>query len=146
MRLDVLFPFLPPALDGIGDHTAHLARAAAEAGADVRVLTAMEGADPIPGARVERAFAPPIPSPIRGAEAAARPNRVGQAIAAVERDPPDWLLVQFQQFSYGRYGFNPWLPLALARLKRTRPGVRLAVMMHEDFVPVTSWKFAVMTL
>lgn len=143
MRLDLLFPSLPPALDGIGDHTAHLARAAAEAGADVRVLTAMAAPDPIPGVRVERAFESPLP--LAGA-GPGRPNRIGDVLAAIERDPPDWLLLQFQQFSYGRYGFNPWLPLALRRLRRTHPHVRLAVMMHEDFVPLTSWTFAVMTL
>jgi glycosyltransferase involved in cell wall biosynthesis len=64
----------------------------------------------------------------------------------VAADPPDWLFVQFNQFSYGRYGFNPWLPLTLRRIRRAVPSVKIAWMAHEDFVPAINWKFAVMTL
>jgi glycosyltransferase involved in cell wall biosynthesis len=66
-------------------------------------------------------------------------------IQAVQTDAPDWLFVQFNQFSYGRWGFNPGFPLAIRHLRETIPGMRIAVMFHEDYVPVSNWRFAVMT-
>ena len=132
MRLNLLFPVLPPTLDGIGDHTARLSAALAEH-AEVRVLTAQEAWDPIPGVGVRKAFSFP---PRRG---------VLEIADAVQADPPDWLFVQFNQFSYGRWGLNPFLPLALWQVKRRIPELRIAVMFHEDFLPVNSWKNAIMT-
>ncbi|WP_397545990.1 glycosyltransferase family 4 protein [Rhodothermus marinus] len=134
MRIGLLFPALPPALDGIGDHTAHLAAALAAESASVRVWTAQPEATPIPGVEVVRAFRYP---PRRGVRA---------LVAAVSADPPDWLVVQFNQFSYGRWGLNPFLPIALHLLRRRCPSMRLAVMFHEDFVPPSSWKNRVFRL
>lgn len=134
VRIDLVFPKLPPALDGIGDHTAHLAEALAAAGAQVRVLTAQPDARPVSGVVVERAFS------------MERRRGIRQLAQAVREDPPDWLFVQFNQFSYGRWGLNPWLPLTLRRIKRTIPQTRIAWMAHEDFMPAKSLKFAVMSL
>ena len=132
MRIDLVFPVLPPTLDGIGDHTARLAEALSER-ASVRVLTAQAEVDPIPGATVETAFSHP---PRRG---------VLELIDAVRADPPDWLFLQFNQFSYGHWGLNPFLPAVLYQIQRRCPGTRLAVLFHEDFLPATSWKNALMT-
>ena len=55
MRIDLLFPVLPPTLDGIGDHTARLSSALA-AHADVRVLAAQVDAERIPDVEVQRTF------------------------------------------------------------------------------------------
>lgn len=128
MRIDLLFPAFPPALDGIGDYTAHLAAVLAREGVRVRVWTARPNAASIPGVDVIQAFRYP---PRRGVQ------ELTQVISA---DPPDWLIVQFNQFSYGRWGFNPWLPATLRRLRRRCPAMRLAVMFHEDFVPPSSWE------
>jgi glycosyltransferase involved in cell wall biosynthesis len=135
MTIDLIFPRLPPALDGIGDHTARLAGALATQGSSVRVLTAQEDADPVPGVTVER-----------GAFGIAPPYEVRGLRAAVRRDPPDVLVLQYNPFSYGRWGFNPWLPEVMRTLQREHPRLRLVVMMHEPFVPVTDWKFALMTI
>lgn len=132
MTIDLVFPVLPPALDGIGDHTARLAEALSDR-ASVRVLTAQAEAAPIPGATVEPAFSCP---PRRGVRALA------DAVAA---DPPDWLFLQFNQFSYGRWGLNPFLPAVLYQIQRRCPGTRLAVLFHEDFLPASSWRNALMT-
>ncbi|SHL06214.1 glycosyltransferase [Rhodothermus profundi] len=128
MRIDLLFPVLPPALDGIGDHTAHLAAALAAEGGAVRVLTAQARWTAIPGVEVVQAFRCP---PRRG---------VGELVRCVAMDPPDWFIVQFNQFSYGRWGLNPFLPITLRKLRRRWPRMRLAVLFHEDFVPPTSWR------
>lgn len=132
MRIDLVFPVLPPALDGIGDHTARLAEALSGR-ASVRVLTAQAEADAIPGVTVETAF--PYP-PRRGVLALAD---------AVRATPPDWLFLQFNQFSYGHWGFNPFLPAVLYQIRRHCPNTRLAVLFHEDFLPATNWKNAMMT-
>lgn len=134
MRIDLVFPALPPALDGIGDHTALLAQTLRHAGCDVRIHTAEPDPLPIPDVPVTTDFTISPPSGIRALR------------DAVVTDPPDWLFVQFNQFSYGRYGFNPWLPLTLRRIRREAPEIRIAWMAHEDFVPVINWKFALMTL
>jgi glycosyltransferase involved in cell wall biosynthesis len=102
--------------------------------ADVRILTAQSEATPIPGVRIQRAFS------------VDRPWEVLSLVSAVTQDPPDWLVLQFNQFSYGRWGLNPFLPLALKRLRDTLPDVRIAWMAHEDFVPAASWRFALMRL
>jgi glycosyltransferase involved in cell wall biosynthesis len=48
----------------------------------------------------------------------------------------DGLLVQYNPFSYGRWGFAPWLPRDLRRLKKAR--LPLAVMVHEAYVRPTT--------
>ena len=134
MRIDLVFPVLPPTLDGIGDHTAHLATALSEQGCEVRVHTAQREWTPLPGVRVQRSF---------HAE-----NRRGilELVDAVRSDPPDWLLLQFNQFSYGRWGLNPFVPLAIWRIRQCAPEAQIAVMFHEDFVPSTNWRNAMMSV
>lgn len=132
MRFAVVFPALPPALDGIGDHTARLAEGLAAYG-DVRVWTAEAAPEPIPGVRVERVFG------------RAQRRGVYGLLEAVQKDPPDWLILQFEQFSYGRWGLNPYLPRVVDAIGKTNPRTRVALVAHEDFVPISSWKFAVMT-
>lgn len=132
MKIDILFPVLPPVIDGIGDHTARLA-AALSRHAQVRILSAQASYDPIDGVDVVQAFSMD------------KRSGVFRVVDVIARDPPDWLFIQFNQFSYGKWGLNPFLPLAIAAVRRRCPKTRIAWMAHEDFVPVTSWKFAVMT-
>jgi glycosyltransferase involved in cell wall biosynthesis len=132
MRIDLLFPRLPPALDGIGDYTAQLAARLTQA-QTVRVLTAQQNATAIRGVVVHSCFS------LR------RRSGVLQALDVITEQPPDWLIVQYNAFSWGTYGLNVHLPYLLWHIKKTVPGVQIAVMFHEDFVPVEDWKFAVMT-
>ena len=132
MKIDILFPVLPPTIDGIGDHTARLA-AALSGHAQVRILSAQASYDPIDGVDVVQAFS------------MRKRSGVLQVADVVARDPPDWLFVQFNQFSYGKWGLNPFLPMVLRTVKKRNPRIRIAWMAHEDFVPFTSWRFAVMT-
>lgn len=131
-KIALVFPSLPPSLDGIGDYTAHLAGLLSEH-ADTYVLTAQEHFHPIPGVQIERAFSIESRRGVRD---------LGDAVRKLS---PDWLVLQFEQFSYGRWGLNPYLPSVVEEIKRTCPGTHVALMAHEDFVPVSSWKFAVMT-
>jgi glycosyltransferase involved in cell wall biosynthesis len=134
MKIDLIFPVLPPTLDGIGDHTAHLARALATEGCTVRVLTAQEEWTPLRGLEVQRAFH------------LQQRRGISELIDAYRSRPqPDWLLLQFEQFSYGRWGLNPFLPLALRQIKRIAPATKIAVMFHEDYMPAHSIKSAIMS-
>lgn len=134
MRIDLISPVLPPTLDGIGDHTVHLAEALAAQGSTVRVLTAQRDWTSLSGVRVRRAFH--------------RETRRGvlDLVDALRTDPPDWVLLQFEQFSYGRWGLNPFLPLALSRLRHAAPETQIAVMFHETYTPLSSVPFALMSL
>jgi len=133
LRIDIVFPVLPPVLNGIGDYTIHLSQALASRGCDVRVLTAQDEVNEYPDIEVEQAFS------LRTW------TGLFPLIKTIRSNLPDWLIVQFEQFAYGRWGFNPLLPMVLWYIQRTLPEVRIAVMFHEDFVPATNWKNAVMT-
>lgn len=132
MKLDLIFPVLPPTIDGIGAHTARLSSALA-VDHTVRVLTTQEEYDTIPNTNVLQAFS--------------RESRRGvyELTAAVRQENPDWFILQFNQFSYGRWGLNPYVPATLYHIRRTCRDTRVAVIFHEDFVPVNGWKNAVMT-
>ena len=132
MHIDLLFPALPPAFDGIGDYTAQLAAHLSPLHT-VRVLTAQQDAQPIPGVHVQPCFS------LR------HRSGVLQVLNALDAQPPDWLIVQYNAFSWGTYGLNLHLPYLLWRVKKMLPGVQIAIMFHEDFVPIEDWKFAVMT-
>ncbi len=134
MRIDLIFPVVPPTLDGIGDHTAHLAGALSADGCDVRILTAQEDTEVEAAVRVETAFSLP---PRRG---------ILSVTERVRADPPDWLLLQFNQFSYGRWGLNPFTPAMLWSVQRQCPSTNVAVMFHEDFLPASTWTDAVMSI
>jgi glycosyltransferase involved in cell wall biosynthesis len=133
LKICIISAALPPRLDGIGDYTAHLAQELARS-AEVHILTA-EGKRhaAIAGVNIVPAFAP------------TEPPTVWRILQHVESIRPDWVILQYQPFCYGRWGLNLHLPLMVRKLKDRCPGTRFALMAHEDFVPVINWKFAVMT-
>jgi glycosyltransferase involved in cell wall biosynthesis len=54
------------------------------------------------------------------------------------------VILQYNPFSFGRWGFAPRLPIDMMLLHRRRPHVRRAVMVHEAFVPIESGKTLLM--
>jgi glycosyltransferase involved in cell wall biosynthesis len=58
----------------------------------------------------------------------------------------DSVLLQYNPFSYGRWGFAPALIAALWRLRLRRRTPRIAVMVHEPYVPMTTWRSLLMGL
>lgn len=133
MHLAIVSAALPPSLDGIGDYTACLARELAKE-VKVTILTGERSADRIPNVAVERLFDVHQRSSVRAIATWAKVNQ------------PDWLLIQYNPFSYGRWGFNPFLPCALRAVTLYPSKTRLAVMVHETFMPATSWKRALMSV
>lgn len=131
MKVCIITHSLPPELDGIGDYTAQLASHLARS-VEVVVLAGMP-ADPlpVPGVRTERVFD------------RARPITTWRIRSAVRRHRPDWVLLQYNAFSYGRWGLNLHLPLCMSSLRNL--GASTAVMMHEPFVPRKSAKLALLS-
>ena len=133
MKIQIIAAALPPKLDGIGDYTALLSAELAKS-ASVKVLTGWgQTPDPIPGVEVSPAFS---------VDAA---KSYWDLLPVIEADRPDWVLLQYNPFSYGRWGRNLHLPEVMRQIKRRCPGTKLAVMVHEMFVPLTTWKFAAMS-
>ena len=131
LKIHIIAAALPPLLDGIGDYTACLAAELAKS-ATVTILTGVPSPTPIPGVRIETVFSADNPASIKG------------IVDFVKTNPPDWVLLQYNPFSYGRWGLNLHLPEAMRRLRRVAPGIKLAVMVHEPFVPIITPQFAVM--
>ena len=68
-------------------------------------------------------------------------GRTGSRLTATGLDA---LIIQYNPFSFGRWGFGPGLPLFLARLRRERRRPRIAVMFHETYVDMRSPSWALM--
>ena len=60
------------------------------------------------------------------------------------RDRRPTILLQYNPFNFGRWGFAPWLPAKLWRLKRTKPRPKIALMVHEMYYPISDWRSALM--
>ncbi|MEZ4700860.1 MAG: hypothetical protein R2834_11060 [Rhodothermales bacterium] len=131
MNLHLLYPILPPVVDGIGDYTCCLAMTLAP-GHRVTIWSNQDAYSPIEGVTIRSAYE--IDSP----------RHMRPLVGAVLSEPPDWLVVQYNPFSYGKWGFNPALPAAIRRIRKGAPGVRVALMVHEPFVPITDWRSLVM--
>lgn len=133
MRLDFLFPAYPPALDGIGDYTAHLA-ATLSGRHDVRVWTAQTAATGSSEVRV--CTVPALP---QAAGLDAWTDRLCS-------DPPDWVVVQYNPFAYGTRGYAPELAPALARIREHAPATQIALTIHEPFMPPDSIRMFIMSV
>jgi glycosyltransferase involved in cell wall biosynthesis len=131
MRLSIIQPELPPVLNGIGDYTALIARELARS-CEVTLLTDQAGSPhPIAGVRCQPAYSVADPTSFREL-----PEHAAE-------EHPDAVLLQYNPFSYGRWGLNPFLPRAWRQIRRR--GIRTVLMVHEPFVPVLGPKWAVMT-
>ncbi len=58
----------------------------------------------------------------------------------------DAVLVQYNPFLWGRWGFAPWLPFELQRLRLRRSRPHVALILHEPFVPMSGWRSTLMGL
>lgn len=138
MKLGLLSGGYPPDFDAIGQYTKRLAETLATMGHEVSVFTgATPGLMPAPGPHpsslpVSRFFDPTQPGTIKGLPGACR-----------ERGKLDWLILQFNPFSFGPRGWCTALPGVLWRLRREQ-GTRIAVYFHETHVPAWPAKFLIM--
>jgi len=120
-RIGLFCPTLPPARGGLPDHTRSLALALAARGADAVVL----------GRTGNPELLRPVPVML-GVRASAGPNGL---LASARRAGVEAFLVQYVPFLYARFGIAPRLAIALRRIRDA--GIRLAVFVHEPYVPFT---------
>ena len=132
MRIALLSGAFPPQFDGIGDHTWWLSQALAEQDQEVTVLTSRAQGRP-----------QPVNVEVVSCFDASRQKTVAEALRALRPTSRfDWLIVQYNPFSFGRRGFAPWLVPALAAT-----GIPIALMFHETFaVPMWPWQHVLMRL
>ena len=121
MRIGLLSGAYPPAVDGIGDYTYLLARELAH-GHEAVVFTG-----------IQSSYTADEKVSLVGVFNPAKPAGILNLPAAIAAGPPlDRLVVQYNPFGFGPRGFNPWLPLALSRVRKN---LHLSLMFHETYVP-----------
>lgn len=129
MKRLLLTPQFPPACCGVGDFTAHLARAMRESGGEVLVLTE-PGAAPRPGG------IPTIEVPLRGWR-----NLPG-VLRAIRSSEATHVQLEYSSYGWGRWGFS-FAVNALAFALRLR-GCALTLGLHELYLPLTARPFELM--
>ncbi len=134
LKIAIVCSALPPRMDGIGDHSSGLGGALAE-WADVTLHTAIGFTpDQIPGASIAQNFD-------------IKPRRaIAGLVKPITLAAPDWLIVQYNPFCFGKRGINPFLYPALRRVRENLPGMKIAVMVHERWMHTSTLKYAVMSL
>ncbi len=133
MKICLITPTWPSFNCGIGDYSAHVAQALSLQD-DVTVLTAERGvATPVAGVEVKAIFNP------------SNLNEVYRIADYVENEKPDWVLLQYNPYSFHARGLNLHLPLMMQTLKKRSPGTKIAVMVHEARRPIESWRHALST-
>lgn len=120
-RIGLYCPTLPPAHGGLPDHTRFLALALAARGADAVVL----------GRTGDPELFRPVPV-VLGVHASGGPHGL---LESARRSGVEALLVQYVPFLFARFGIAPKLAIALRRIRDA--GIRLAVFVHEPYVPFT---------
>lgn len=140
MTIELVFPTLPPAIDGIGDYTVRLAQALQQTS-----LGAFAAGDS-PAVRVRTGLSPTDASDVDvvGGYNFSSFASLRRLIDDVCASNADWMVLQYNPFSYGQWGLNLILPAAMWALRRKPNAPRLAVMVHEPFVPAMNWRFALM--
>ncbi len=63
-------------------------------------------------------------------------------------DPPtrSAVVLQYSPFCYARWGFAPWLPTRFLRLRLRSSRPTIALVIHEPYVPMNSWRWTLMGL
>jgi glycosyltransferase involved in cell wall biosynthesis len=133
LRIGLLSAAFPPDFDGIGDYTYRLAKALAREGVEASVWTSI-GPSRLACDSVE----------VNPFFDLGKPQTIEELPNLLrERGPIDWLVVQYNPFGFGRWGYCPWLVTTLRRLKKSRQ-CGVAVMFHETQVPKRPFKLWVM--
>jgi glycosyltransferase involved in cell wall biosynthesis len=90
--------------------------------------------DPVEGALIRKVFDPDEPS------------SNWKLVEAIVAEQPDWILLQYNPFGFGRRGLNLHLYRVLAAMKKKLPQSRLAIMFHETYVPWSGVRMSIMAV
>lgn len=137
MKIAFVYPTVPPAINGIGDYTIRMSVELIARGHEVIVLCARPGAESrqiAAEARIELADVWPDGDM----------SRLDGLLTAVTSYAPDAVVVEFEQFSYGRRGFNPRFSSVLEHIARRTPAATRVLLLHEAQVGVENLKTLVM--
>lgn len=66
------------------------------------------------------------------------------ALLAGSGHAPGWIVLQYNPFSYGTWGFAPALVRDVIRVRRRWPRTRLVLSVHEAWVSACDWRSALM--
>jgi glycosyltransferase involved in cell wall biosynthesis len=132
MKIALLSGAFPPQFDGIGDHNWWLSQALAEQGHLVTVLTSFPQDRP-----------QPVNVQVLPCFEAAKPQTIKAILPLLQKgDGFDWLIVQYNPFSFGSRGFAPGLLSALRSVQ-----IPIACIFHETFaIPLWPWQHILMRL
>ena len=132
MRISILSPRLPPATCGVGDHACRLAAAFINAGCEVGLIHFEARADLATNLAADLgAESTAVPAPLPGDAVHHWDGSSGSLHECVSAQGAQWLWVQLSAYGYSRFGAPIGLGRALARLRRRRPGLRIALYLHE---------------
>jgi hypothetical protein len=115
MHISFLTPNLPPAVCGVGDHTARLAEVLHSEGFGVSFIVAKPDS-----------FSTHPTGPVR-----AWSGVPADLISFLRSQAADWLWVQLSGYGYSRWGAPYRLGAALQTIRRELPALSLAVYLHE---------------
>ena len=132
-KLWIITAALPPRLDGIGDYSALLSAELAKS-ADVTVVCGSQDPDPIADVAVHTPYS------------SLDPRTAKNILPCIAAGKADWVVLQYCPFGYGRWGLNLQLPIMMQAIRKKSPGTRVALMVHEPYVPIDNYKFAVFTI
>lgn len=135
LRILMVSSALPPAVDGIGDHAALMAKSLAGMGHSVTCLvpSGTTYAD-VPGVAIKPCWNPKVSTSV-----------VDDIVDAVKQGT-DVVYIHYNPFCYGKWGRNLALMNIRKRILAINPDVKLAVMIHERHVPLWPWRFTIMSL
>ncbi|MEQ1747630.1 MAG: glycosyltransferase family 4 protein [Saprospiraceae bacterium] len=120
MRIAFLTNHFPPAIDGVGDYTCHLAAALARQGQSVHIFCRrQENVDTPAGTQVHAV----------AADWGWRSFR--QVFRQIRQVRPDWVFVQYVPYGFQKHGLP--LPLVWLLFCLKIRGLRAAVVFHEFF-------------
>jgi glycosyltransferase involved in cell wall biosynthesis len=133
MKIGLISAAYPPDLDGIGDYTWWLARALAER-RDVEkpvIVFTRKGHNhaPAKGVKIVPFFDPVAPGSFQQLD----PLMAAAGIDEDLRFPLNWIILQYNPFSWAKRGFCASIPATLWRLRRLRRRPKIAVIFHETF-------------
>lgn len=134
MKIALVYPTFLPGQDGIGDYSLHLASELCRH-ADVSVHASALATN-----------LPQTPFPIQKSFHLDSRSGITELLEPLSSVKPDWVLFQYNPFSYGKYGINFSLPTLYKSIRKKIPGTRIATMIHEPYVPFGSLKLSVLSL
>lgn len=128
MKVCLVYPNLPPVVDGVGEHTCYLARELAAQGAEVTVVSG-----PVPEGAGKVC---PVPGNVRLGRTIHRwgVRGLGLLLRAIRETDCDVVALQYTPYAYARCGLGVGVAL-LPHILRAWLPCKVAVALHEPWIP-----------